>query len=165
MTTAYTTDNTHGPILDMTTGIAGTPLDYGSGHINPNKAMDPGLIYDLGVQDYIDFVCSLNYTQEHVRIITRRLNYTCTTSNLDINYSSFMVILYNNVSSQTFKRVLTNVQDFPVEYHALVEASIGMNVTVEPQVLSFGPKGNTDCRATSSIIRSQRQHTGCHFEG
>ncbi|KAL4183584.1 hypothetical protein AMTRI_Chr11g98980 [Amborella trichopoda] len=143
MTTAYTTDNTHGPILDMTTGVAGNPLDYGSGHIDPNKAMDPGLIYDLSVQDYIDFVCSLNYTQEQVRTITRRSNYTCTTSNFDINYPSFMVILYNNVSSQTFKRVLTNVQDSPAVYHAVVEAPIGMNVTVEPQALSFGPKGST----------------------
>ncbi|ERN08662.1 hypothetical protein AMTR_s00017p00213940 [Amborella trichopoda] len=143
MTTACTTDNTHGPILDMYNGIARTPLDYGSGHIDPNRAMDPGLIYDIGVQDYIDFVCSLNYTQKQVRIITRRSNYTCTTSNFDINYPSFMVILYNNVSSQTFKRVLTNVQDSPAVYHAMVEAQIGMNVTVEPQALSFGPKGST----------------------
>ncbi|KAL4183588.1 hypothetical protein AMTRI_Chr11g99020 [Amborella trichopoda] len=104
MTTAYTTDSTHGPILDMTTGVA----------------MDPGLIYDLGVQDYIDFV----------RIITRRSNYTFTTSNFDVNYPSFM-------------SVLTNVQDSPAVYHAVVEAPIGMNVTVEPQVLSFGPKGST----------------------
>ncbi|ERN08663.1 hypothetical protein AMTR_s00017p00214530 [Amborella trichopoda] len=141
MTTAYTIDNTYGPILDMTTRIGGTPLDYGSGHIHPNKAMDPGLIYDLGVQDYIHFVCSLNYTQEQVRIITRRSDYTCTTSNFDINYPSFMVILYNNISSQTFKRVLTNVQDLPAAYHVVVEAPIW---------------NECDCGSTSAIIRSQR---------
>ncbi|ERN08667.1 hypothetical protein AMTR_s00017p00215080 [Amborella trichopoda] len=33
--------------------------------------------------------------------------------------------------------------DSPAVYHAVVEAPIGMNVTVEPQVLSFGPKGST----------------------
>ncbi|KAL6010744.1 hypothetical protein ACLOJK_001186 [Asimina triloba] len=68
MTTASSTDNTHGPILDMDTEAAATPLDNGAGHIDPNKAMDPGLVYDIEYQDYVNFLCGLNYTSEQIKI-------------------------------------------------------------------------------------------------
>ncbi|RVW49785.1 Subtilisin-like protease SBT4.8 [Vitis vinifera] len=112
MTTAYLLDNTQGPIMDMTTGVAGTPLDFGAGHINPNMAMDPGLVYDIEAQDYINFLCGLNYTSKQIKIITRRSKFSCDQANLDLNYPSFMVLLNNtNTTSYTFKRVLTNVEN------------------------------------------------------
>ena len=29
------------------------PFDYGGGHVDPNKAIAPGLIYDIESSDYI----------------------------------------------------------------------------------------------------------------
>ncbi|MCI15812.1 subtilisin-like protease-like, partial [Trifolium medium] len=50
MTTATTLDNTNQPIQNAFNNIS-TPFEYGSGHIQPNLAMDPGLVYDLTTTD------------------------------------------------------------------------------------------------------------------
>lgn len=34
---------------------------YGSGHIQPNRAMDPGLVYDLSIYDFLDFLNLCNW--------------------------------------------------------------------------------------------------------
>ncbi|CAL8101882.1 unnamed protein product [Prunus armeniaca] len=72
MTTAYTDDNTHTTIKDQRSSLPATPLDFGAGHINPNKAMDPGLTYDMDVQDYIEFLCGLGYNAKQMRAVIRR---------------------------------------------------------------------------------------------
>lgn len=95
ITTVDVIDNANGPIIDMTTTITGTPLDFGAGHANPNKAMDPGLIYDIEVKDYINFLCGLNYTRQQIKVITRSSNFSCDQANIDLNYPSFIVILNN----------------------------------------------------------------------
>ena len=56
MTTAYTKDNTGTIFKSQLTNSSASPLEFGAGHIDPNKAMDPGLIYDMGLQDYIECV-------------------------------------------------------------------------------------------------------------
>ncbi|KAM0939931.1 putative tripeptidyl-peptidase II [Dioscorea sansibarensis] len=145
MTTADIADNTGKPIIDMYSGIAGSPLEYGAGHVNPNKAMDPGLVYDITVQDYIDFLCGLNYTSLQIGMIIGKANYTCIRANLDLNYPSFMVILNNtNTTTGTFKRVLTNVgSSATTSYSSVVRAPAGMKVCVEPQTLIFNEWNST----------------------
>ncbi|MCI15153.1 subtilisin-like protease-like, partial [Trifolium medium] len=55
MTTASEMDNSKGPIKDRFYENA-TPFAYGSGHIQPDLAIDPGLIYDLNVVDYLNLL-------------------------------------------------------------------------------------------------------------
>ncbi|KAH9321711.1 hypothetical protein KI387_016350, partial [Taxus chinensis] len=62
MTTAYVLDNTNQPILTSPTGNPAGPFSYGSGHINPAAALDPGLVYDYDVDDLVDFLCSNGVT-------------------------------------------------------------------------------------------------------
>ncbi|XP_012078965.1 subtilisin-like protease SBT1.7 [Jatropha curcas] len=138
MTTAYVTDNSNGRIIDMTTGVEGTPLDFGAGHLNPNKAMDPGLVYDIQLEDYINYLCALNYTSQQIKIISGTLNFTCKYASLDLNYPSFMVILNKtNTTTSTFKRVLLNVADTASVYKAVVEVPPGMKAVVQPTTVSF----------------------------
>jgi len=56
MTTAYSTLND---------GLAGAqngllPWSQGAGHVDPNKANDPGLVYDMGKADYVQYQCKVN---------------------------------------------------------------------------------------------------------
>jgi hypothetical protein len=71
--TVGTVDNRGGDILDngVTVGRTGngnarvaTPLVAGAGHVQPDLALDPGLVYDAGERDYVDFLCALSYTSE-----------------------------------------------------------------------------------------------------
>ncbi|XP_052179537.1 subtilisin-like protease SBT3 [Diospyros lotus] len=142
MTTADVLDNKDGVITDMATGAAATPLDFGAGHVNPNKAMDPGLVYDIEIQDYIDFLCAMKYTTKQIRIITRRSDFNCDNANLDLNYPSFAIILNitNAISTYTFRRVLTNAADSNSVYRVQVVVPSDMKIAVQPSEIYFPGK-------------------------
>ncbi|PSS19746.1 Subtilisin-like protease [Actinidia chinensis var. chinensis] len=146
MTTAYTLDNTGTVLKDQLTGMPATPLDFGAGHINPNKAMDPGLIYDLGFQDYVEFLCGLGYSKKQMRAVLRRNQWSCGQNSTDLNYPSFVTMFPRGSSTATaknFSRVLTNVGDDTAVYRAVLVVPTGMSVKVEPRTLTFTRKYQT----------------------
>ncbi|XP_024518477.1 subtilisin-like protease SBT5.3 [Selaginella moellendorffii] len=61
--TGYSFDNLGEPIKNSS-GTPATPLHFGGGHVNPNAAAHPGLVYDADEQDYIGYLCddATNYT-------------------------------------------------------------------------------------------------------
>ena len=65
MTTAYTSCKNGAAILDVATGQPATPFDYGAGHVDPVAALDPGLVYDANVEDYLGFFCALNFSVKY----------------------------------------------------------------------------------------------------
>ncbi|XP_057503548.1 subtilisin-like protease SBT3 [Actinidia eriantha] len=145
MTTSDVFDNTKSIFTDMATGQSGTPLDFGAGHVNPNKALDPGLVYDMEVQDYINFLCGMNYTMQQIKIIARRSDFNCENASLDLNYPSFIAILNDtSTTSYTFKRVLTNVVNSSSVYAAEVVMPTGMKIVVQPMTISFTEKYSRD---------------------
>lgn len=149
MTTAYTYDNMdkhEGSMADEATGHASTPFDFGAGHVDPQRAMDPGLIYDLGVDDYIVyFLCNLGYGQETIRAFTGR-NVSCLIEGGEpenLNYPSFSVLFYDKLSSKrttSFIRTVTNAGHAISTYTASVIAPRGVEMTVEPRVLKFAKR-------------------------
>ncbi|KAG8654778.1 hypothetical protein MANES_05G175400v8 [Manihot esculenta] len=142
MTTAYVTDQSGTILKDQRTGLTATPLDFGAGHLNPNKAIDPGLIYDMYLQDYIDFLCGLGYTEKQLRAIIRRSQWNCSQELGELNYPSFISIFTkeNSPMVKKFSRVVTNVGDNTAVYNATLVIPPGMRVTVEPSSLSFTQK-------------------------
>lgn len=60
MTTASPLDNTLSRIKDASKiNFPASPLDMGAGRINPNKALNPGLVYDATAEDYIKLLCAM----------------------------------------------------------------------------------------------------------
>ncbi|KAL6332693.1 hypothetical protein AAG906_010033 [Vitis piasezkii] len=138
MTTASTSDNTKSPLKDSSSDKA-TPLAYGAGHMQPNQAADPGLVYDLTVNDYLDFLCALGYNQTMLKAFSDN-PYKCpaSVSLLDFNYPSITVP--NLAGSVTLTRRVTNV-GFPGIYAAHISQPTGVSVTVEPSILKFSRIG------------------------
>jgi subtilisin family serine protease len=148
MTTASYLDNTLQSIKDIgTRGHVATPLAMGSGQIEPNKALDPGLVYDTGPEEYIKLLCASNFTYEQIKVITRSSSIDCSDASVDLNYPSFITFFKgSNVSSLTeravkvFKRTVTNVGDKEATYSAAVKGVNGLLITVKPDQLVFSKK-------------------------
>ncbi|KAJ4836500.1 hypothetical protein Tsubulata_035488 [Turnera subulata] len=144
MTTANPLDNTESPIKDAANdNLPASPLDIGAGHINATKALDPGLIYDITAEDYIKFLCGMNYSKKQIQIITRS-TYNCTNKSVHLNYPSFIAYFNNNDDGHSnsnvheFQRTLTNVGGQGMSsYTAKVTGMGGVKVSVVPQRLVF----------------------------
>ncbi|KAF4362936.1 hypothetical protein F8388_002366 [Cannabis sativa] len=48
-----------------------TPFIHGAGHVDPNKALNPGLVYDLNVNDYVAFLYSIGYDSKRISIFVK----------------------------------------------------------------------------------------------
>ncbi|ONK64728.1 uncharacterized protein A4U43_C07F29260 [Asparagus officinalis] len=132
-----------------------TPFDYGAGHVDPPKALDPGLVYDLTATDYLDFLCALNYTSVQIGAMAKGSNFTCSSrgahSVSDLNYPSFSVPFATasgmggdgTTSTITHTRTLTNVGPAGT-YKAKVSTSADgdkVKIVVNPTELSFSKEG------------------------
>ena len=68
MTTAYVRDNSNGTMVDESTGVVAGTFDFGAGHVDPMRTMDPGLVYDISAGDYVNFLCNLNFGKTAARM-------------------------------------------------------------------------------------------------
>src|SRR5690606_14736844 len=57
MTTARDTDDDGGPI--QRAGSDASPLDYGAGEVQPGASYNPGLVYDSGIEEWLDYLCAI----------------------------------------------------------------------------------------------------------
>ncbi|XP_042520488.1 subtilisin-like protease SBT5.4 [Macadamia integrifolia] len=140
MTTASTRDNKMEPILNERKTRA-TPFNYGAGHVRPNSAMDPGLVYDLTPNDYLNFLCAIGYNQTTISLFSQQ-PYKCPSpaiSLLDFNYPSITVPKLSG--SATVRRTLKNVGSSPATYKVKIRPPSGISVSVEPEILKFDSVG------------------------
>ncbi|KAG0561397.1 hypothetical protein KC19_9G061800 [Ceratodon purpureus] len=147
MTTATIRDNGQVDVItDQFDGAEATPLQYGSGHVRPEMALDPGLVYDLGFQDYVNFLCASNYTARAIELFTTTHNetITCPRSPIrveDLNYPSFVAIFTQPPSmlsiTMNMTRTVTNVGNANATYRAQIVQPPDTVITVYPDVLSF----------------------------
>lgn len=143
MTTASIVDNSNQPMTDEATGNASTPYDFGAGHVNLDRAMDPGLVYDITNDDYVNFLCANGYGPKLIQVITR-IPARCPAKRPrpeNLNYPSIAALFSTQsrgVSSKSFIRTVTNVgQPNAVYTVKVVSPEKGVTVTVKPSRLVF----------------------------
>ncbi|CAO2186467.1 unnamed protein product [Urochloa humidicola] len=89
-----------------------------AGHVNPTRAVDPGLVYDLNVTDYSGYFCDLfgeedqAYAEDTLSDVVRDLHLTCSAlpkiPEAQLNYPTIMVPIVD-IGMSTVQRTLTNV--------------------------------------------------------
>ncbi|KAI4968668.1 hypothetical protein ZWY2020_045998 [Hordeum vulgare] len=162
MTTATRLANDDAGIRDETGGAA-TPFSYGSGHVNPVRALDPGLVYDTTIHDYANFICSMRPTdtqgllpvplplglEELWTLLIRVFRgadsdpFKCSKDNNhpeDLNYPSISAPCLPTSGSFTVKRRVKNVGGGAASYTVRITQPAGVTVTVNPSTLSFDGK-------------------------
>ncbi|GAB4842004.1 hypothetical protein Ancab_011963 [Ancistrocladus abbreviatus] len=134
MTSARIRDNSFHPMEDSS-HFEATPFEYGAGHIQPNRAMDPGLVYDLTFSDYLNFLCDIGYNQTLFKQFQNGI-YACleSTNLYDLNYPSIAVPKLSG--SLTLTRTVKNV-GCPGTYVARVRQPSTISIFVEPMTLKF----------------------------
>ncbi|XP_042427689.1 subtilisin-like protease SBT1.4 [Zingiber officinale] len=149
MTTAYNSDNAGEIIKDLATGAESTPFIRGAGHVDPNRALDPGLVYDLNTGDYLAFLCAIHYTPEQIAVFTNdEISVNCSDTALaspgGLNYPAFAVVFSSNSDVITYKRVVRNVgASAEAVYEANITSPPGVAVTVSPSKLEFDAVGQS----------------------
>ncbi|MEX2496170.1 MAG: S8 family serine peptidase [Woeseia sp.] len=114
---------------------AAIPFDFGSGHINANSALDPGLVYEATADDYDAFACgTASPAVEQARcdsLAAAGKSFLAA----DLNQPSIAVSRLAN--TETVRRRVTNVSDVNGSYVAEIAAPPGIAVEVTPSSLSL----------------------------
>ncbi|XP_039138088.1 subtilisin-like protease 4 [Dioscorea cayenensis subsp. rotundata] len=142
MTTTYVGKDDNNPIVDD--AFSYQPASYfamGAGHVNPERANDPGLVYDIEPLDYIPYLCGM-YPTNIVKIIVRKQWIDCdmiqSITAAELNYPSIgMRMPITKGSTFVITRTLTNVG--PTEVYALDIKKMpeGVDIRADTYSLSF----------------------------
>jgi subtilisin family serine protease len=125
MTTTYVEVN-------RTDGAAADAFDMGSGHIDPNRAVDPGLVYDSAFADHAAYLCGLPEPPFAAADCAAHAAAGRTTSAVDLNLPSIGVA--ELISGDVVRRRVTNVGP-PATFTAELIEPPNLAVIVEPPTL------------------------------
>lgn len=153
-------------------------FSYGAGYVNPLQAIDPGLIYDISKEDYVQMLCNYGYNAEQIQQISGG-NFTCHGASnrsllKELNYPALVITVKPlKPFNVEIHRIVTNVGFPNSTYKATISSNSKINITVKPEILEFrslnekqslvvnvvgGPKPNKTA-FSSSLVWSD----GIHF--
>ena len=130
--------------------------------MDPNKAMDPGLIYDITTEDYVQFLCSMDHSSASISKVTKTTTSCKKGKHQTLNLNLPSILVPNLKRVATVMRTVTNVGNITAVYKALLKVPYGIKVRVEPQTLSF----NSDARILNfsvSFLSTQKFHGDYKF--
>lgn len=143
-------------------GTVAGPMDYGSGHIRPRHALDPGLVYDASYEDYLLFACASAGSQSQLDP-----SVPCPARPpppYQLNHPSVAVHGLNG--SVTVRRTVTHVGSGEARYTVAVAAPAGVSVEVSRRRLRFVRPGEKKAfRIKMEAKASGRAATGQFVAG
>ncbi|CBI38829.3 subtilisin-like protease SBT4.14 [Vitis vinifera] len=117
---------------------------YGTGQVNPHRALSPGLIYDTDEMSYIQFLCHEGYSGKAIATIVGSKSINCSSllpgqGSDALNYPTMQLSLKdtNEPTVGVFRRRVTNVGPAQSVYNATIKAPQGVEITVTPTRLVF----------------------------
>ncbi|KAG0457300.1 hypothetical protein HPP92_022457 [Vanilla planifolia] len=139
MTTAYARDRHGEAVKDQARGGNASWFAIGAGQVNPKKASDPGLVYDLQWEDYIPYLCGLGYIDDQVTaVVNEKVDCSQVESiaSEELNYPSIAISL-DAGGSKKINRTVTNVGQENSRYELRIEEPVGVTVRANPETLEF----------------------------
>ncbi|XP_031120552.1 CO(2)-response secreted protease-like [Ipomoea triloba] len=143
MTTAIQTNNRNAPIT-TSSGQPATPYDIGAGEVNPTASIEPGLVYETEIADYVLFLCATGYNTSQIKLISKTIpkDFQCPDKVTEdavssMNYPSIAISKLKDGEPKTITRTATNVGPEESVYAATIEAMTGIETTVTPNKLVF----------------------------
>jgi subtilisin family serine protease len=127
MTTAYKGVYTEKDLL-------ANPFDMGAGHIDPNLAVNPGLVYDSDFRDHAAYLCGYFEAPFSASECDALAAAGFSSDARNVNLPSIAVA--DLITGDVIKRRVTNVGP-PATFTAEVRPPIDVDVVVEPATLSL----------------------------
>ncbi|CAN6455306.1 unnamed protein product [Victoria cruziana] len=106
-----------------------TPFDMGSGFANATAALNPGLVFDAGYEDFFSFLCGINGSGPDVLTYTGKACGYNTLAATDLNLPSITVSKLNR--SLVVHRIVTNAASDET-YRVSWSAPFGVSITITP---------------------------------
>ncbi|XP_021894461.1 LOW QUALITY PROTEIN: subtilisin-like protease SBT4.5 [Carica papaya] len=107
------------------------------------QAVDPGLIYEAGKEDYIKILCSSGYNSSQIKQLAgdnstcKRADHKSLVSNLNYPSMAIKIAEPRKPFRIVFHRTVTNVGRTNTTYKAVISLNPNVNFKVVPRVLSF----------------------------
>jgi len=111
-------------------------FSQGAGHVKPNDARDPGLVYNSNINDWFAFLCGATTA---VRADTCNALSAAGYSLVPNDLNTPSIAIGNLVGTQTVKRSVTNVGQGTATYAAQTSGVTGIGVSVNPSTLTIPP--------------------------
>ncbi len=127
---------------------ATNPFDYGAGHIVPNEAMSPGLVYELSNDDYDAYACGIASPAVDKTRCDELASAGFSFFARDLNQPSISVSRL--ASQETVTRRVTNLGDEAGIYNVQVAAPSGIRIDVVPPSISLAPGSTASYDVTIS---------------
>jgi subtilisin family serine protease len=113
----------------------------GAGHIQPNSATNPGLVYDAGFNDWRAFLksqglCNFCFGTSPAAVIDPS------------DYNSASIAIGDLAGVQTITRTVTNVGGSAATYNVSTTGLTGINVTVVPGTLNLASGASASYQVT-----------------